>query len=34
MEQDVKENRKNKPYMMLSKKDDSIKKLINWIEVL
>jgi urease accessory protein len=34
MEKDVKENRKNKPYVMLSKKDDSIKKLINWVEVL
>jgi urease accessory protein len=34
MEQDVKDNRKNKPYVMLSRKDDSIEKLINWIEVL
>ncbi len=34
MEKDVKENRKNKPYLFLSKKDESIEKLIAWIEVL
>jgi len=34
MENDVKENRKNKPYLFLSKKDESIKKLEEWIEVL
>jgi urease accessory protein len=34
MEQDVRENRKNKPYLFLSKKDTSIKKLINWIKVI
>ncbi len=34
MENDVKENRKNKPYLFLSKKDTSIKKLVSWIEVL
>ena len=34
MEEDVKINRKNKPYVMLSKKDDSIIKLINWIEII
>jgi urease accessory protein len=34
MESDVKENRKNKPYIFLSKKDESIKKLQEWIEVL
>jgi urease accessory protein len=34
MENDVKTNRKNKPYVMLSKKDDSINQLIKWIEVL
>jgi len=34
MESDVKENRKNKPYIFLSKKDESISKLQEWIEVL
>ena len=34
MEKDVKENRKNKPYCMLSKKDDSLQKLIEWIEAI
>jgi len=34
MESDVKENRKNKPYIFLSKKDESISKLEEWIEVL
>ncbi len=34
MESDVKENRKNKPYIFLSKKDESINKLQEWIEVL
>lgn len=34
MENDVKENRKNKPYIFLSKKDESISKLQEWIEVL
>jgi len=34
MENDVKENRKNKPYLFLSKKDTSIEKLVSWIEVL
>lgn len=34
MEEDVKENRKNKPYLFLSNKNDSIEKLIAWIEVL
>lgn len=34
MEKDDKENRKNKPYVMLSKKDDSLEKLIQWIEVI
>ena len=34
MEKDVKENRKNKPYLFLSKKDNSIEKLVSWIEVL
>lgn len=34
MESDVQENRKNKPYIFLSKKDESIKKLEEWIEVL
>jgi len=34
MEKDVKENRKNKPYLFMNKKDDSLKKLVEWIEVL
>jgi urease accessory protein len=34
MESDVKENRRNKPYLFLSNRDDSIKKLVEWIEVL
>lgn len=34
MENDVKENRKNKPYLFLSKKDNTIDKLQSWIEVL
>jgi len=34
MEKDVKENRKNKPYLFLSKKDNTIDKLQSWIEVL
>ncbi len=34
MENDVKENRKNKPYIFLSKKDESIEKLVEWIQVL
>jgi len=34
MESDVKSNRKNKPYIFLSKKDESISKLQEWIEVL
>jgi len=34
MEEDVKSNRKNKPYLFLSKKNQSISKLQNWIEVL
>ena len=34
MESDVKENRNNKPYIFLSKKDKSISKLQEWIEVL
>ncbi|MDC0932877.1 urease accessory protein UreG [Arcobacteraceae bacterium] len=34
MESDVKKNRKNKPYIFLSKKDESISKLQEWIEVL
>jgi len=34
MEEDVKENRKNKPYLFLSKKDNTIEKLQSWIEVL
>jgi len=33
-ERDVKINRKNKPYVMLSKKNDSLSKLINWIDAL
>jgi urease accessory protein len=34
MEIDVQSNRKNKPYLFLSNKNDSIEKLIDWIEVL
>jgi len=35
MERDVKSNRKNKPYLFLSKKEIiSLDKLINWIEVI
>ena len=34
MESDVKENRKNKPYLFLTRKDDSIDKLISWIDTL
>ena len=34
MENDVKENRKNKPYLFLSKKDNTIDKLQSWIKVL
>ena len=34
MEEDVKSNRRNKPYLFLSKKNQSISKLQNWIEVL
>jgi len=34
MEKDVLENRKNKPYIFMSKKDQSIDKLVSWIEVL
>ena len=34
MESDVQENRKNKPYIFLSKKDTSLSKLQEWIEVL
>jgi len=34
MEKDVKANRKNKPYLFMNKKDDSLKKLVEWIEVL
>jgi urease accessory protein len=34
MESDVKENRRNKPYIFLSNRDESIKKLVEWIEVL
>ncbi|HIP13084.1 MAG TPA: urease accessory protein UreG [Arcobacter sp.] len=34
MQIDVKENRKNKPYLFLSKKNNSIDKLQSWIEVL
>ena len=34
MESDVKENRKNKPYLFLTRKDDSIEKLISWIDAL
>ncbi|GMN89331.1 urease accessory protein UreG [Francisella sciaenopsi] len=34
MEKDVKENRKNKPYLFLSKKNNSIDRLYAWIEAL
>jgi len=34
MEKDVKENRKNKPYLFMNKKDESLQKLVEWIEVL
>lgn len=34
MENDVKINRKNKPYLFLSNANNSIDKLIKWIEVL
>ena len=34
MENDVKENRKNKPYLFLSNTNNSIDKLLEWIEVL
>jgi len=35
MKRDVEENRKNKPYLFLSKKEiTSLDKLINWIEVI
>jgi urease accessory protein len=34
MQNDVKENRKNKPFIFISKKDNSIGKLEEWIEVL
>ena len=34
MEKDVKSNRNNKPYVMLSRKNDSLNKLIAWIEDL
>ncbi len=35
MEKDVKENRKNKPYVFLSKKEpESLNQVINWIEAL
>ncbi|MED7819829.1 MULTISPECIES: urease accessory protein UreG [unclassified Francisella] len=34
MEKDVKENRKNKPYLFLSKKNNSIDGLYAWIEAL
>lgn len=34
MENDVKINRKNKPYLFLSKKDESLEKLIHWIKTL
>lgn len=33
-EKDVKTNRKNKPYVMLSRKNHSLSKLIEWIEAL
>lgn len=34
METDVKINRGNKPYVFISNKNDSIKKLLDWIEAL
>jgi urease accessory protein len=34
MESDVKMNRKNKPYLFLSNQNDSIEKLVEWIDVL
>ncbi|AJI52701.1 urease accessory protein UreG [Francisella philomiragia] len=34
MEKDVKENRKNKPYLFLSKKNNSMDRLYVWIEAL
>ena len=34
MQSDVKENRKNKPSIFISKKDNSIQKLKDWIEVI
>jgi len=34
MEKDVKVNRKYKPYIFMSKKDKSLDKLVEWIEVL
>ena len=34
MEKDVKKTRKNKPYIFLSQKDNSIKELESWIRAL